>query len=70
MISVNGVSLENVDYNQAISVLRECGSAVNLLIKRRALVTPQSNANATAEANNNPIKVTLTKANKKDGKYT
>lgn len=48
-------------------MLRECGNSVNLLIKRRAMVT-HSNGNGVTESNNNPIKVTLTKANKKDGK--
>lgn len=65
VISANGISLENVDYSQAISVLRECGSNVSLLIKRRALVNHPI-GNMIMEQNNNPIKVTLSKANKKE----
>ncbi|KPL97570.1 tight junction protein ZO-1-like protein [Sarcoptes scabiei] len=44
VISANGISLENVDYSQAIHVLRECGNSVNLLIKRRALVSATNNS--------------------------
>lgn len=56
VISANGVSLENVDYSQAVQVLRECGNSVNLLIKRRTILP-----------NSDLMKVTLTKTNKKDG---
>lgn len=71
VISANGVSLENVDYNQAIQVLRECGNTVNLLIKRRALVAPPpANTNGSVnELNNNLMKLQLTRANKKEGKF-
>lgn len=57
MITANGISLENVDYNTAVQVLRECGNTVNLLIKRRAQLP-----------NNDLLKVTLTKNKKKDSK--
>lgn len=84
VISANGISLENVDYNQAIHVLRECGNSVNLLIKRRALITSTTttttsasattnvnlaNANHTnADSMNNLLKITLTRNSKKEGK--
>ncbi|RWS16821.1 tight junction protein ZO-1-like protein [Dinothrombium tinctorium] len=55
VISANGISLENVDYNTAVQVLRECGNTVNLLIKRRVLL-PSSDL----------LKVTLTKSKRKD----
>ncbi|XP_031626830.1 uncharacterized protein LOC116343080 isoform X3 [Contarinia nasturtii] len=35
IISVNGVSLENVDYATAVQVLRDSGNTVTLVIKRR-----------------------------------
>ncbi len=58
-MSVNGVSLENVDYGTAVSVLRDSGAAVNLVVKRRIVLG----------AYPEPItyKVTLTKSKKKDG---
>ncbi|RWS31853.1 tight junction protein ZO-1-like isoform X1 [Leptotrombidium deliense] len=56
VVSANGLSLENVDYNTAVQVLRECGNSVNLLIKRRVLL-PSSDL----------LKVTLTKSKRKDG---
>lgn len=75
VISANGISLENVDYNQAIHVLRECGNSVNLLIKRRALITSTANVNLTnanhhanADSMNNLLKITLTRNSKKEGK--
>ena len=60
-MSVNGVSLENVDYGTAVSVLRDSGAAVNLVVKRRIVLG----------AYPEPItyKVTLTKSKKKDGTY-
>lgn len=78
MISANGISLENVDYSQAIHVLRECGNTVNLLIKRRALISTTGNSNNFTQQqqhqtlsindgnNNNLIKVTLSKNSKKE----
>lgn len=35
IISVNGVSLENVEYATAVQVLRDSGNTVTLVIKRR-----------------------------------
>lgn len=35
IISVNGISLENVDYDTAVQVLRDNGNTVMLVIKRR-----------------------------------
>lgn len=60
VMSVNGVSLENVDYGTAVSVLRDSGSVVNLVVKRRIVLA----------AYQEPVtyKVTLTKSKKKDGK--
>ncbi|XP_054713756.1 tight junction protein ZO-1-like [Uloborus diversus] len=59
VISANGVSLENVDYATAVQVLRECGPTVNLVIKRRIVLPPNTNGPQT-------LKVTLTKSKKKD----
>lgn len=36
MISVNGVSLENVEYATAVQVLRDSGNTVTLMVKRRS----------------------------------
>ncbi|XP_027205989.2 zonula occludens-like protein polychaetoid isoform X2 [Dermatophagoides pteronyssinus] len=78
VISANGISLENVDYSQAIHVLRECGNTVNLLIKRRALISTTGNSNNFTQQqqhqtlsindgnNNNLIKITLSKNSKKE----
>ena len=59
-MSVNGVSLENVDYGTAVQVLRDSGAVVNLVVKRRIVLA----------AYPEPLtyKVTLTKTKKKDGK--
>ncbi|XP_055905016.1 uncharacterized protein LOC129940651 isoform X1 [Eupeodes corollae] len=94
IISVNGVSLENVEYATAVQVLRDSGNTVTLVVKRRVpissttahqhshsmssvglvqqpLTAPGINT-ATASPILNapgpgqPIKVTLTKSNKKD----
>ena len=62
VLSVNGISLENVDHATAISVLKDSGSTVNLVIRRR-IVLPASLENETP-----PLKVSLTKRNRKDGK--
>ncbi|KFM74781.1 Tight junction protein ZO-1, partial [Stegodyphus mimosarum] len=59
VISANGVSLESVDYATAVQVLRECGTTVNLVIKRRVVLPPNTNGPQT-------LKVTLTKSKKKD----
>lgn len=60
VMSVNGVSLENVDYGTAVSVLRDSGAAVNLVVKRRIVLG--------AYPEPTTYKVTLTKSKKKDGK--
>lgn len=72
VISANGISLENVDYSQAIHVLRECGNTVNLLIKRRALISTMNSTHFSSvndANNNNLIKITLTKNSKKEGEH-
>ncbi|GAB6031940.1 hypothetical protein CHUAL_010327 [Chamberlinius hualienensis] len=59
VVSANGISLENVDYSTAVQVLRDSGSAVNLVIKRKVVVpgsTPEPQI----------LKVTLTRNKKKD----
>lgn len=43
IISVNGVSLENVEYATAVQVLRDSGNTVSLVIKRRISVQPVLN---------------------------
>ncbi|XP_046452173.1 tight junction protein ZO-1-like isoform X4 [Daphnia pulex] len=58
VMSVNGVSLENVDYGTAVSVLRDSGAAVNLVVKRRIVLG--------AFPEPTTYKVTLTKSKKKD----
>ena len=62
VMSVNGVSLENVDYGTAVQVLRDSGAVVNLVVKRR-IVLPAYPEPLT-------YKVTLTKTKKKDGNAT
>ncbi|XP_076324782.1 tight junction protein ZO-1-like isoform X4 [Tachypleus tridentatus] len=59
VVSVNGISLENVDYSTAVQVLRESGSVVNLEIKRRVLTNSSGEDSQT-------FKVTLTKNKKKE----
>ncbi|XP_030373869.1 tight junction protein ZO-1 isoform X10 [Scaptodrosophila lebanonensis] len=44
IISVNGVSLENVEYATAVQVLRDSGNTVTLVVKRRVPVNASSNA--------------------------
>ncbi|XP_036337886.1 tight junction protein ZO-2-like isoform X1 [Rhagoletis pomonella] len=105
IISVNGVSLENVEYATAVQVLRDSGNTVTLVVKRRVPVSsaaqirqsqaissigitaPNSSGipihgssvipGAMSQSNSlngsplqsnaaQPIKVTLSKANKKD----
>lgn len=46
IISVNGVSLENVEYATAVQVLRDSGNTVTLVVKRRV-----SNLNMIASPN-------------------
>lgn len=73
IISVNGISLQNVDYATAVQVLRDSGDTVQLLIKRR-ITQHQHSASYTAGVplaalgiNPIPPKVTLTKSSKKEG---
>ncbi|KAI1292645.1 Tight junction protein ZO-1 [Halotydeus destructor] len=56
VVTANGISLENVEYASAVQVLRDCGEAVNLLVKRRVLLPTASDL----------LKVTLSKNRKKD----
>lgn len=35
IVSVNGISLDNVDYATAVQVLRDSGNTVTLVVKRR-----------------------------------
>lgn len=60
-MSVNGVSLENVDYATAVSVLRDSGATVNLVVKRRIVLGTYHEPPT--------YKVTLTKSKKKDGTF-
>ncbi|XP_066996452.2 tight junction protein ZO-3 isoform X2 [Anabrus simplex] len=58
IISANGISLENVEYNTAVQVLRDSGNTV-LLVVRRRVVLPACPEPQT-------IKLCLTKSKKKD----
>lgn len=40
IITVNGVSLENVEYATAVQVLRDSGNTVKLVVKRRVALPP------------------------------
>lgn len=65
IISANGISLEGADYGAAIRVLRDSGSTVLLVVKRRASSnTSGSVGNSTLQSH----RLTLTRNNKKDGK--
>ncbi|XP_039495048.1 tight junction protein ZO-1 isoform X3 [Drosophila santomea] len=46
IISVNGVSLENVEYATAVQVLRDSGNTVQLVVKRRVPLNPINAAGA------------------------
>ncbi|XP_023220297.1 tight junction protein ZO-1-like [Centruroides sculpturatus] len=59
VISANGISLENVNYNTAVQVLRDCGPSVDLVIKRRVVLPPPPDEPQS-------IKITLTKSKKKE----
>ncbi|XP_018564765.1 tight junction protein ZO-1 isoform X2 [Anoplophora glabripennis] len=73
IISVNGISLQNVDYATAVQVLRDSGDTVTLVVKRR---TAQHSHSHSASFNGPPLaalgvsplpaKVTLTKNSKKE----
>lgn len=53
IISVNGVSLENVDYATAVQVLRDSGNTVTLVIKRRVSNMGLLGGNTAAPLNSN-----------------
>ncbi|ELU09381.1 hypothetical protein CAPTEDRAFT_221876 [Capitella teleta] len=59
ILSVNGISLENVDHATAISVLKDSGNSVNLVVRRKVVLPPNDEFEQQ-------FKVTLTKKNKKD----
>ncbi|KAL8584046.1 hypothetical protein ACOMHN_022386 [Nucella lapillus] len=60
IISVNGISLENVSHSMAIQVLRNSGDSVHLVVRRRVVMP------AALEKESPPLRVTLIKKNKKD----
>ncbi|XP_064596394.1 tight junction protein ZO-1-like [Liolophura sinensis] len=60
VLSVNGISLDNVDHATAIAVMKGCDQAINLVIRRR-VVLPSSSDDETL-----PLKVTLSKKHRKD----
>ncbi|KAK5641793.1 hypothetical protein RI129_010340 [Pyrocoelia pectoralis] len=72
IITVNGISLQNVDYATAVQVLRDSGDTVVLLIKRRVSNHQHSHSLgsgpplAALGINPLPAKVTLTKNSKKE----
>ncbi|XP_064213330.1 tight junction protein ZO-1 isoform X3 [Tribolium castaneum] len=75
IISVNGISLQNVDYATAVQVLRDSGDTVTLVIKRRTTQHQHSHSLSAsytgaplAALGVNPAatKVTLTKNSKKE----
>lgn len=59
IVSVNGISLENVEYATAVQVLRDSGNTVSLIVKRRA-------ASSMSLSQPTTLKITLTKG-KKEG---
>ncbi|KAK0090827.1 hypothetical protein PV326_004008 [Microctonus aethiopoides] len=64
IISANGVSLEGADYGAAVRVLRDSGSTVLLVVKRRSigLTSGSSPGNPSPQS----YRLTLTRNNKKD----
>ncbi|KAG5898442.1 hypothetical protein JTB14_036524 [Gonioctena quinquepunctata] len=74
IISVNGISLQNVDYATAVQVLRDSGDTVTLVIKRRTIIQHSHSHSASFNGpplpslgvNSLPTKVTLTKNSKKE----
>ncbi|KAL1497924.1 hypothetical protein ABEB36_008804 [Hypothenemus hampei] len=75
IISVNGISLQNVDYATAVQVLRDSGDTVTLVVKRRTLQLSHGHSASysgppplAALGVNPPVpaKVTLTKNSKKE----
>lgn len=78
IISVNGISLQNVDYATAVQVLRDSGDTVVLVIKRRTIQHQHSHSLSASYTgtplaalgiNPLPPKVTLTKNSKKEGMF-
>ncbi|XP_043268925.1 tight junction protein ZO-1 isoform X2 [Venturia canescens] len=63
IISANGVSLEGADYGAAVRVLRDSGSTVLLVVKRRASSNSPGSPGSTAPQSH---RLTLTRNNKKD----
>ncbi|XP_064644896.1 tight junction protein ZO-1-like isoform X2 [Lineus longissimus] len=59
VVSVNGYPLDNVDHAVAISLLKESGNTVSLVIKRKVYME-------NVEPEPTPIKLTLTKKLRKD----
>ncbi|KZC11268.1 Tight junction protein ZO-1, partial [Dufourea novaeangliae] len=62
IISANGISLEGADYGAAIRVLRDSGSTVLLVVKRRAASNSSGIGNSSLQSH----RLTLTRNNKKD----
>ncbi|XP_067654258.1 tight junction protein ZO-1-like isoform X2 [Haliotis asinina] len=60
IVTVNNISLENVEHVTAIAVLRDSGNTINLVVRRR-IVLPTG-----LETETPPLKVTLGKKGKKD----
>ncbi|KAK2192766.1 hypothetical protein NP493_23g04001 [Ridgeia piscesae] len=58
VMSVNSMPMENVDHASAIAVLKESGNTVDLVIRRKVVISPEENFEQ-------PFKVTLHKKNKK-----
>ncbi|KAM0728938.1 Tight junction protein ZO-1 [Formica fusca] len=63
IISANGVSLEGADYGAAVRVLRDSGSTVLLVVKRRAFSNSPGCLGSVASQSH---RLTLTRNNKKD----
>ncbi|XP_034948893.1 tight junction protein ZO-1 isoform X2 [Chelonus insularis] len=63
IISANGVSLEGADYGAAVRVLRDSGSTVLLVVKRRSA---GNTSNPAANTGPQTHRLTLTRNNKKD----
>lgn len=57
IISVNGISLDNVDYATAVQVLRDSGNTVTLVVKRRvpnlSMMTSAAVASAIPSSSHN-----------------
>ncbi|XP_014231930.1 tight junction protein ZO-1 isoform X2 [Trichogramma pretiosum] len=54
IISANGLSLEGADYGVAVRVLRDSGSTVQLVVKRRAGGATEPPINCQQQSSNNP----------------